>query len=333
MRFFVKWGIVLLVIVLAVGLGAMPLAHAEEVVYLGGVPLAISVTTEGLTVLGLCDVETKEGAVSPAKEGGIMVGDLILAIDGKVVSSREDVQLALDKAEGRSITLAVEREGRSTYLMVTPRWDEDVNGYRLGMYLKDSVDGIGTLTFVKGEVFGALGHCITNSGESQPMPIGGGEIYPTTIASVVKGRGGEAGSLVGGKHAKEAVGSISSNTVFGVFGKAYPSLVKGLKPVSVAPAKSVHKGKAYVYTTVTEEGPQLYEVELTDVKRTRHPDIKGITIKVVDPALIALTGGIVQGMSGSPILQDGKLVGAVTHVVISDPTVGYGVFAQYMLGR
>ncbi|MBO4535067.1 MAG: PDZ domain-containing protein [Clostridia bacterium] len=333
MRFFVKWGFVVLAFVMAFSLCCTPLAQAEEVVYLGGVPLAISVNTQGLSVLGLCEVETADGEVSPAKEAGVAVGDLIRAIDGRVVNSREDVQKALDDAQGHTVTLAVERDGRSTYLMITPRWDVAIEGWRLGMYLKDSVDGIGTLTFVQGDRFGALGHCITTGGESDPMPISGGEIYSTTVASIVKGKSGSAGSLVGGQHAKDKAGEIESNTVFGVFGRATPALVKGLKPVAVANPKSVHKGQAHIYTTVDETGPHLYEVEITDVKRSRKPDVKGISLKVVDPALIELTGGIVQGMSGSPILQDGRLVGAVTHVVVADPTLGYGVFAQYMLGR
>ncbi len=334
MRFFVKRIIPLLVILALCSCAFPSLASAEEqIVYLGGTPLAISVKTEGLTVLGLCEVQSDQGLSSPAKDGGVRVGDRLLAMDGVAVNCREDVQRALDLASGKPVNMSLERDGRSVYAWVTPLWDQSTDGYRLGMYLKDSIDGIGTLTYVASGRFGALGHCVSEGDDSDPTPISGGEIYATTVTGAIIGKKGEAGSLLGGKRGDKPLGTITSNTVFGIYGDAAPALSAGRRRVTVAEPKEVKEGKAYIYTTVTQGEPRLYEVQLTEVYRQRRPQIKGMMLKVTDPDLLALTGGIVQGMSGSPILQDGKLVGAVTHVVVSDPTVGYGVYARFMLDQ
>lgn len=339
MRFFLQK--IAVIVVLCVALCLLPLwlgatAPVEEAqVYLGGTPLYMRMVQQGMVVIGLQEVVTPQGSVTPAIDGGVRLGDVLVAIDGVAVYTRSDVQQALDKASGKEVSLRLSRDGQDIDVRVLPAYDTVLRGYRLGIYLKDGIEGIGTLTYVRMDNgrFGALGHAIIDPDtRSATQPVGGC-VYAASIVGIVKGKAGEAGQLQGSMGSGACIGTLDSNTAYGVFGRATEVMSNGLQTIKVAHRRSVHTGEAMIYTTVAGSTPKGYAVEIMEVKRQPQEQIKGIYLKVTDPRLLAETGGIVQGMSGSPIVQDGRLVGAVTHVVVSDPAVGYGVFVDFMLGR
>ncbi len=339
MRFFLQK--IAVIAVLCVVLCFVPLwggatAPVQEAqVYLGGTPLAMRMVQQGMVVIGLQEIITPNGAVTPSIDGGVRLGDVLVSIDGTAVHTRTDVQQALNKASGREVVLHLSRDGKDLDVRVRPAYDTVLRGYRLGMYLKDGIEGIGTLTYVRmdNHRYGALGHAIIDPDtRSATQPVGGC-VYATSIVDVIKGKAGEAGQLQGAVGSGPCIGTLDSNTPYGVFGQAYDAMYTSLRTIKVANRRSVRKGEAMIYTTVAGNTPKGYAVEILDVKRQPQEQIKGIYLKVTDPRLLAETGGIVQGMSGSPIVQDGRLIGAVTHVVVSDPSVGYGVFVDFMLSR
>jgi len=262
-----------------------------------------------------------------AKNCGLRIGDRLVAVNGEPVHSVQDVRDALKRTDGET-DISVLRDGKAKKLRITPQITKD--GPRLGVYLKQGITGVGTVTWYdpKSGEFGALGHGV-NSTDGGLIKMTQGKVYEATVLSVKTGRSGTPGQLMSAITGSGVIGSLSKNTVQGVFGTAELSNKEEMLPVGGK--DQVHTGNAVIRSTVKDSQVQEYSVEILKVYPNSGATGRNMLLKVTDPELLAATGGIVQGMSGSPIIQDGKLVGAVTHVLVNDPTTGYGIFIENML--
>ena len=261
------------------------------------------------------------------KAAGLRIGDRLVSIDGRQICCAEDVHRALDRSDG-TVDVVVNREGKTQKLHLQPKITQD--GPKLGVYLRQGITGIGTVTWYNPETqcFGALGHGVSTA-KGQLLELARGRAYPAAIISIQKGKSGTPGQLRGVLEQEQLLGTVYRNTQQGVFGNANQAW--GTEAIPVAAFWEIHTGAATIRSTVTEAGPQDYSVEILKIYPQSRADGRNFLLKVTDPALLNATGGIVQGMSGSPIIQDGKLVGAVTHVLVNDPTTGYGIFIENML--
>ncbi len=292
-----------------------------------GEAVGISVRTRGVMVSELSEFETGSGKVSPAKDAGLMPGDVITAIDGVEFDSAAGMSELLDKSGG-TVTITYTRGNETRRATLSPYRDGD--GAYLGVWVRDSLTGIGTVTYYdpgSGE-YGALGHSIADSATGAIVPVGEGKILDADVTGVTKSRAGSPGQLGGCFDFSSVLGSIDENCAVGIFGRANGELC-GYDAVPTAASNEVEPGKAQIISDASGTR-RAYDVEITRVYRG-NDDGRDMMLKVTDPDLLALTGGIVQGMSGSPILQNGKLIGAVTHVLINNPEKGYGVFLENML--
>ena len=269
----------------------------------------------------------EENGYSAAKEAGMKIGDEILSIDHRTITCPEDVHLALREGTGVR-TVTVRRGSKTCNFRFTPGTTAD--GPRLGIYLRQGIAGIGTVTFFDPDsgTFGALGHGVNDS-RGTLLRMKEGYAYEAAVTSVCKGRSGAPGQLRGNAPAQSAFGMLTRNTPQGVFG--FTSNGWNGQAVPVAAFEEIHTGKAEILSTVTGTSPRRYSVEILKIYPPDRSDCRNFLLKVTDPELLSATGGIVQGMSGSPILQDGKLIGAVTHVLVNDPAAGYGIFIENML--
>ena len=293
-----------------------------------GEAIGVKLYTEGVLVVGMSDVTDKDGKVhEPGKAAGLMVGDRILAVNGKTVKDIDDFSEKINEAEEKAV-LEVARENSKFQTEITPVYSEEANCYKIGLWVRDSTAGIGTLTFYnpKDKTFGALGHGICDSDTKELMVVREGSVNSCKIRSVIKGKKGIAGELSGDFSGLE-IGDITRNTGSGIRGVAKE--IHGEDAMLAASRFEVKKGKARILCDIDGNGPFGYDIEITKV--SHREDGKNMVIKVTDERLIKKTGGIVQGMSGSPIIQNGKIVGAVTHVFVNDPTRGYGIFIENML--
>ena len=301
----------------------------ERTVMVCGTPFGIKMYTDGVLVVGLSDVSTAAGRAGPAAAAGVQTGDVIVAVNGETVTDSRRVSRLIKECEGKQLTLRLRRDGVEFDALLTPARSAD-GGYQAGMWIRDSAAGVGTLTFYDPATgaFGGLGHAVCDVDTGQVMPLGSGEVVPARIFGIVKGQEGIPGELKG-CFDPGTLGQLTQNGEEGLYGTltVYPV---GTVSLPVASRQQVHTGTAQILCTLDGTRPQYYDVEIEHVRQgglsTRH-----MVVRVTDPDLLTLTGGIVQGMSGSPIIQDGKLVGAVTHVLVEDPTRGYGIFAETML--
>jgi len=303
-----------------------------EKVYLGGTPLGISLDSKGVRVIGISEINSDNGMKCPAIGADIRIGDLIVKINGQDVTNSMQLSQAAAESEGKSVEITVERNGQSITKSITPEYDILQKRFKLGLWTKEGSSGIGTLTFVKknGD-FASLGHPIVSSETGEICAISGGSVYRCEITGVIKNTRGKAGELKGNFLDKK-IGTVNKNTKLGVYGSfSEKDFYSNYEEIDVLPAKGVKPGKAYVYSTVEGDKPTLYEAEIIKAANQTSGSDKGIVIRITDARLIEKTAGIVQGMSGSPIIQDGALVGAITHVFINDGIKGYGVYAEYML--
>ena len=262
-----------------------------------------------------------------AKDAGLQVGDQILTINSTPVSCTGDVRQALADANA-PVTIQVQRGNRQLTLTAKPTITE--SGPKLGITLRQGISGVGTVTYYDPDSgnFGALGHAVSQK-DGKLVSMAEGFAYPAAVDQVVKGKSGDPGQLTGSVTEAEPFATLSKNTPQGIFGSA--SGVFSGDPLPAAEVSQIHTGPAKIRSTVTNKDVQEYSVEILKIYPHSSSDGRNLLLKVTDQRLLDTTGGIVQGMSGSPIIQDGKLVGAVTHVLVNDPTTGYGIFIENML--
>lgn len=304
----------------------------EPVVVVAGIPFGIKMYTDGVLVVGFSDVDTAAGPCNPARIAGLKEGDVVLAVDGTPVSTNSELRTLIEQSAGKQIELRVRRDNLIFSVKFRAVLSVNENRYRSGFWVRDSSAGIGTLTFFDPEtkVFGGLGHAVCDVDTDEKLPISTGEIVTAEIFDVQKGVAGTAGSL-NGAVSDITIGLLSVNAETGIYGMLTQIPRTGFKTVPVAMKQQVKEGTAQVYTTVNGSAPKAYDVEIEQIRYRDASPTKNMIIRITDPELLEITGGIVQGMSGSPIIQDGKFVGAVTHVLVNDPTKGYAIFAENML--
>lgn len=305
----------------------------------GGQTIGVKMKSAGILVVGHHLVTTADHQkVSPGEQAKIQLGDLIVKINGDDIRDVAKVAPYVNEAgkAGKPLKLTITRNGSTREVELKPMFDVNDQSYRIGLYIRDSAAGVGTLTFYAPDqgVYGALGHVITDMDTQTPIVVGGGEIVHSNVTSIAKSQNGEPGEkrahlLNEGK----VLGNIEKNTPFGIFGKMTDMPEHGLnrEAIPVAFAEEVKEGPAEIMTVIDGQKVEKFAIEIVHVTRQDVPATKGMVIRITDSRLIEKTGGIVQGMSGSPILQNGKLVGAVTHVLVNDPTSGYGCYIEWML--
>ncbi len=323
----VKKAIIFLMIISIFALPSFA-ASVGDTVSVGGMAFGIKFYTEGVLVCGVSDVDTDEGNISPGTIAGLKKGDIITKMDDTVITEVKDILKILKKSESKPINICFQRENKSKSTTVTPVRSASEGGYKLGLWLKDGTAGIGTVTYIEDNGdFAGLGHGVCDAESGELLKLRKGKVTDVTVTGIKLSSQGDPGCLQG--LFTNETGFVFSNTVQGVFGKleAYPDTnMKAL----IASADETKEGPATILCTLDDNIICQYDI---DIEKINHNDsnTKNFIIKVTDEDLVEKTGGIVQGMSGSPIIQNGKLVGAVTHVLVDDPTKGYGIFIENML--
>lgn len=302
-----------------------------ERVTISGETIGVYLETDGVLVADIGTLSDKSGAsVTPAKHIA-RAGDYIRRVNEETILTKSQLVDIMRENHGDEVTLSVVRDGETIEYRLKPTETED-GSYKLGLWVRDDLQGIGTMTFISSEgSFGALGHGISDSESGRLLSLSGGTLYKAGILEVKKGESGSPGELKGSIYYadSEILGTISQNTQCGVFGRL-STPVKGITSAVVASGDQLHTGSACIYCNVGD-GVQKYEILIEKITQNTDEKNKSFVIRVTDENLLEKTGGIVQGMSGSPIIQDGKLIGAVTHVLVNDPTTGYGIFIENML--
>lgn len=291
-------------------------------VILGGTPFGLKIFTNGVIVIKVNDTD------SPAKKAGIKVNDLIIKANDTVIKSNEELKTIIENSNGNQINLTIKRNEDVFVKNIVPQYDQN-NNYSIGMWIRDSTAGIGTITYFDEDSkrFAALGHGICDKDTNMLMPLRDGEIMSATITNCTKGTNGVIGGL-NGYFENETIGEITANNGYGIYGNY--EYTDSTRVVEVANEDEISTGKATIYSTVKGCSPKEYSVEIVRINLNENSG-QNMIIKVTDEELLSKTGGIIQGMSGSPIIQNGKLVGAVTHVFVNSPEKGYGIFIDNML--
>lgn len=299
-------------------------------VTLGGTPFGLRIFTNGVLVTAVGSVPTKDGTAYPAKKAGIKQGDIILKINGATVTSNQEITQLVENCGGKELTVELTRDGKNKTVSLLPAKQSADGRYKIGLWVRDSTAGVGTITFVDNDtgVFAGLGHAICDNDTGDIMPLRTGDILGATIRGCVKGTSGTPGELCG-VFSTGVLGELYINSSQGVYGILNETENRTDK-IPVALSDEVTTGKAQVVSTIDGTQPQYFDIEITKIHRVDDEE-KNMVIKVTDEELLEKTGGIVQGMSGSPIIQNGMLVGAVTHVFVNDPQQGYAIFADTML--
>lgn len=304
----------------------------RRVVALCGTPFGIKMVTDGVMVVGTGAVtDCNSRAVSPAQTAGIQEGDIILSINGEKISSKKQLTKLVESSAGQPLSLVVRRGEQLTSLHLSPVRSSLDNSYHLGLWVRDSSAGIGTMTFYdpNNGCFAGLGHAICDVDTGQLMPLSQVEIVEASIIGVHAGKSGSPGQLQGAFVANRSIGSLYTNSYNGVYGRLMNQPVDA-QTIPMAQCQEVRQGPVKILTTVSGQKPQLFDACIEKLSLSQDEPTKNMVLRITDPDLLELSGGIVQGMSGSPIIQDGMLVGAVTHVFVNDPTRGYGIFAENM---
>lgn len=296
-----------------------------------GTPFGVKLLTDGVMVIDIKDVSCNEGNRFPAKEAGLKVGDVITSVDGNKVSSNNELKELVSTSEGRLLRLKYKRNFEEYETKLKPAYSLKDEKWLAGLWVRDSSAGIGTITFcTENGIFGGLGHPICDVDTGNILPLGRGEIVSAYINDVKHGTSGLPGELCGIFSNSEAIGNVKINDECGLFGR----LIKPIdihEPVLIGLKQEVKIGKATIYSTIFGDVPQSYDIEIESIDFKQNN--RNFVVRITDQKLLKKTGGIVQGMSGSPIIQNGKLIGAVTHVFVNDPTRGYGVFAETMIEK
>ncbi len=325
------------------GFGLFPLKNVavkpKETIYLvpGGHSIGVLVRSEGVMVVGFSPIIiAADQVVYPAKEAGFKAGDMILAIDGAKAESDDQVRelIAKSSRDKDEVLFQVNRGGKTIEIKVKPEYCTETKSRRIGLFVRDNTGGVGTLTYFHPEtsVYGALGHVITNGKSAEPISISQGRILTAQIDEIHAGTAGTPGEKVGSFIEDTDFGSVEINNTCGIYGKLSAPLENPLFPVPLAAAYShqISVGPAKILTVVAGQEIQAYDIAILRLLPGRS-DGKNMIIEITDKSLLAKTGGIIQGMSGSPIIQNNRIIGAVTHVFVNDPSRGYGVFIENML--
>jgi len=302
----------------------------------GGHSIGVQLRSRGVLVVGHAAIRDEEGTLhQPGREAGIQLGDAIVRIDGEEVRDEEHASVLFERAgrTGKPVPILVRRNGQELERVVAPVREQGSNRWRVGLYIRDGASGVGTLTFYdpKSRRYGALGHVIADGETNQAIDFTSGQIAAAEVIKIQKGRRSAPGEKMASPG--EQVGSIEKNTRFGIFGQMSTAPRNPLypEPLPVAMASQVKEGPAEMLTVLEGQKIEKFQIEIVRLMRQPTADGKNMIVKVTDPRLLSETGGIVQGMSGSPIIQDGRIVGAVTHVFVNDPARGYGVLIEWML--
>ena len=301
------------------------LAYSEYIIP-GGENIGITINSKGLTVVGFYKVDDKYIGKETLK-----VGDIITKIEGSEVTSIDEMTKTISSnIKDGKINITIERNGKTieTYLNIV----KEENVFKTGLYIKEKINGVGTLTYIDPvtKIYGALGHEITMNETNNIVEVRSGNIYESYVNSIDRSANGTVGSKNATIDFKSTLGTIVENTKKGIFGN-YEVNMPNTKPLKVADFDDIELGKAYIYTTIDEENKEKYEIEITKKEERSIDTSKAISFKITDEKLLEETGGVVQGMSGSPIIQNNKIIGAVTHVVVDDVTKGYAIFIRTML--
>ena len=302
---------------------------AEKTLVPGGNLVGVALRTRGALLVGTSDVG---GVASPARQAGLRSGDTILSVDGVQVGNAQELSSLVDRSRGKHVMLTVERAGQRFEATVAPLADPRDGIYRLGAWVRDTTAGVGTLSFADPETngFGALGHAVADVDAGTIMPIAEGYLYRCEAVEIRKGQPGSPGELVGSFFSGDArIGTVTENTPYGIYGQLTSTISDHAVPVCTR--SEARLGPAQLLCELDNDGVHAYDCEIIRLNPQDNPSQRGLVIRVTDSELLARTGGIIQGMSGSPILQNGRILGAVTHVFVNDPTQGYGIYIEWML--
>ncbi len=314
---------------------ALSTANQEKCLVPDGRSIGVMLSTNGALIVDFMDIDSSNGEVpSPARVAGLKAGDLIQGFDGKKISNVAELVSAIAASAGKSSALTLSRNGKKSEVLIKPEVSKNDGSLKIGAWVKDAASGIGTLTFFDPDTkaFAALGHGICDAETGKLLPVESGSILSAGIVSVSKGEKGVPGELNGiFKNDSETLGEISKNSEAGISGIASKSFAANGTPIPIGHRENVKVGSASVLTTINGSLPQKFDIEIIKIMPKVISQQKGFVIQITDEKLLEKTGGIVQGMSGSPILQNGRIVGAVTHVFVNDPTRGYGIFIEDML--
>lgn len=298
----------------------------------GGIPFGVKFTTDGVLIVGFCDVQSGGTPHNPAKDAGLKLRDVLTHINDAAITSADDLTAKISASGGSSVTIRYKRGGKEAVTTLEPVLDDASGSYKTGLFVRDSGAGIGTVTYIVPSTreFAGLGHGICDVDTGELMPLHRGNVVDVTISGINKGTAGAPGELRG-YFATGKRGTLLGNTACGVFG-IYRELPAGLDQTAypVGTREFIHEGEAAVLCTLASGDRCAYSVRISAIDK-KATGSKCFSVQVTDPALLEQTGGIVQGMSGSPIIQDGRLVGAITHVLINNPAAGYGIFIENML--
>lgn len=307
---------------------------APDMVIPGGMPIGIYLETDGVMVLGTDKISSADGGSLEPALHLVKTGDYIVACNGTKIRSKKELQNAVKSLKNEEAILKIRRKGKYMEVKIKPAMNKR-NEKKLGIWVRDNAQGLGTVTFLNADSkFGALGHGIHDTDTNTLMEIKNGKVYDTSIRNIQKGKNGEPGGIEGVivYNRYNVLGSIEKNTDCGIFGKInrIDTLFPAQTPMEIASEKEIEKGDATIRCNIDGQVKD-YKIRITKTDKYSREENKGLEIEVTDPKLLEITGGIIQGMSGAPIIQNGKIAGAVTHVFINDPTKGYGIFIENML--
>lgn len=297
----------------------------------GGIPFGVKFSTAGVVVVGFCDVDASGGSQNPAHDSGLRLKDIITKVNGKALTDAGELTRAVEQSGGKTVTLTYLRGGAEKTAKITPAYSVSESRYKTGIWVRDSGAGIGTVTYIMPDTlaFGGLGHGICDGETGELIPMQRGVVTDVTVNGIKKGVAGTPGEIKG-YFGSSKKGTLTENTNCGVYGMFAEKPAGVSEPIPIALRGEVKEGAAYIICTLDCGAAAKYNIEISSIDRNATGS-KCFTVSIKDPKLIEKTGGIVQGMSGSPIIQNGKLVGAVTHVLINDPATGYGIFIENML--
>ncbi len=308
----------------------------ERVLIPGGHSVGVRMNVKGVLIVGLEEIETPEGRfINPGLDAGLQIGDHILEINDTKVNNAKEVKEIVNQVR-KEVRLKVKRKDEILNFTLTPVVSVDDNLYKIGVWVKDKTAGIGTLTFYdpSSNAFGALGHAITDPETGTVLSVAQGELLNSKVESVKQGKAGSPGEIKGIFYeADKPLGKLTVNTDYGIFGETYDPIVNPVyqKPLQIGYQNEIKRGPAYILTTVEGDRIEKYTIVIEKINRQSKASTKSMIIRVTDKRLLSKSGGIIQGMSGSPIIQNNKIIGAVTHVFVNDPQKGYGIFIEWML--